>query len=190
MKKEIWKNVVGYEGHYKVSNHGRIKSLRRIRESNGGTYITKEKILVPIIKTTGYIQATFHRNKKSEIVLVHRIVAKHFLPKPIKGRVQVNHKDGNGLNNYIENLEWCTPSENGLHSYRVLGNKPWSLGLWGKDHPTSKPVIQKDMQGNTIKIWDCGLDAVRGIGADSGGITHCCQGKIKNHMGYIWEYKK
>lgn len=113
---EEWRPVKGFEGFYEVSNLGRIKSLCGW---NGRRYVKREKILNPT-KQEGskkyyrYI-VTLTKEKKRKYAKVHRLVAEAFLPNPDK-KPQVNHKDGNPLNNNVENLEWCTLQENIHHS--------------------------------------------------------------------------
>lgn len=188
--KEIWKNIEGFESRYQVSSFGRVRSLARIRGANvGGSYFQKQKILKLVEKNTGYAQVNLPKNGKWKVYLVHRIVAHHFIPL-IHGKIQVNHKNGVKTDNRVENLEWCTPSENGLHSYKVLKNTIWQKGKKGEYTPTAKPVLQKSLLGKLIKRWGCGLDAVRDGGFDSSCISRCCSGKSKSHKGFIWEYEK
>lgn len=107
--KEIWKDVKGYENRYWVSNYGRIKS--------------KKKVLKPTINHWGYAVVYLYNNKmKRNNYFIHRLVANAFInnPKPDKFN-QINHKDCNKLNNYIDNLEWCTQSHNQIHA--VLNKK-------------------------------------------------------------------
>ena len=114
---EIWKDIKGYEGLYQVSNLGNVKSLPKIRNTgllNAKSYKTKEKIL----KTGGkrYEIVVLYKNKKPKTFPIHKLVAEYFLENP-NNYYCVNHKDGNKLNNNIENLEWCTISENTKHAY-------------------------------------------------------------------------
>jgi len=197
MKKEKWVPIIGYNGLYKISTFGRIKSLSRKRYTNRDINkkyrykqkISIEKILKPIKKSIGYYQITLTKESNQKILSIHRLVAKHFIDNN-NNKPQINHKDGNGLNNNISNLEWCNASENGLHSYRILKNTVWHKGNTGKNTPTSKPVLQKDFNGNIIKKWDCGMDAVREKNFDSGCISRCCNGINKSHKDFLWEYAK
>ena len=100
MRQEIWKDIKEYEGLYQISNFGRVKSLHG-----------KEKFLKLHLKPDGYMQVVLCKNYKTTSRLVHRFVAEAFVPNP-NNLVQVNHKDENKTNNYVENLEWCTPSYN------------------------------------------------------------------------------
>ena len=108
--KEIWKRIRGYD--YAISSHGRIKSLERtITMRNGKTRSIKETIRSPEV-IRGYAVIDLYNEKgKRKNYLVHRLVAKAFIPNPLS-LPQVNHKDENKLNNHVDNLEWCTASYN------------------------------------------------------------------------------
>ena len=113
---EIWKDVVGYEKLYQVSNNGKIKSYKR-SGTNG-------KILNGEVDEWGYIRVTLSKNSKIKKHKVHRLVAHYFVPKPKdlvdKGlnekTLVVNHLDGNKLNNRWDNLEWTTQKGNMAHA--------------------------------------------------------------------------
>lgn len=99
---EIWKEVIGYEGIYRVSNYGNIISLKANKESN----------LNPVLHHTGYLTCRLYKDKKWKERKIHRLVAELF----VDGQgVQVNHIDGNKLNNHHLNLEYCSNRENALH---------------------------------------------------------------------------
>ena len=101
--KEIWKNIDGFEGKYLVSNLGRIKSIKR-------NLIKIQKI------TWAYKSINLWKDAKCTCFRVHRLIAIAFIPNP-KNKPQVNHKDGDKLNNNSKNLEWMTSSENTKHSF-------------------------------------------------------------------------
>ena len=118
---EIWKDVVGYEGYYQVSNLGRVRSLDRI-VSNGRKI--KGKILSTKVNTPPYYpRVSLSVNGKMKLVQVHRLVAQAFVYNPDpEHKTQVGHKDESRTNNRADNLEWVTPKENSnmpLHRERV-----------------------------------------------------------------------
>ena len=118
---EIWKDVVGYEGYYQVSNLGRVRSLDRIA-SNGRKI--KGKILSTKVNTPPYYpRVSLSVNGKMKLVQVHRLVAQAFVYNPDpEHKTQVGHKDESRTNNRADNLEWVTPKENSnmpLHCKRV-----------------------------------------------------------------------
>ena len=117
--KELWKDIKGYEGCYQVSNLGRIKSLDRMTNNQYGEYFMKGRILKnSIIKDKGYCRVSLNNGNGKISTRVHRLVAEAFIPNP-ENKPEVNHKDGNKLNNCVSNLEWCTNKENIEHSIRT-----------------------------------------------------------------------
>lgn len=120
---ELWVDVKGYEGMYKISNTGFVKSVNRKRLVCGGGFrLVKSRILKNSINNTGYHRVNLSNDSKIKSFLVHRLVAIHFLNNPENKRT-VNHIDGVKTNNNIENLEWSTDKENINHSYKILNNK-------------------------------------------------------------------
>lgn len=123
MKNEVWKDIIGYEGLYQISNTGKLKSLKRQykkidrRTNKEFIYSQAEKILKPRIDKKGYLHYALNKNKRAKEYKAHRLVAEVFIAN-IEGKPQINHKDMNKQNNCVENLEWCTNSENQKHSYK------------------------------------------------------------------------
>lgn len=98
---EVWKDIKGYEGLYKVSNLGRVKnSSNKYKKYN--------------INNKGYCLLSLYRDSKEKHFLIHRLVAEAFIPK-VENKNQINHKDGNKENNRVDNLEWCNQKENYNH---------------------------------------------------------------------------
>ena len=121
MNNEIWKPIKGYKGRYEVSNMGNIKRLARIvkRPTCKREPTQSVEEIVMCIRTTqhGYktVKLVNAQGERKDI-LVHRLVAAAFIPKPV-GKDYINHKDGNKINNCVDNLEWVSIKENNQHAY-------------------------------------------------------------------------
>lgn len=185
---ELWKPVANYEENYLISRTGNIISLNYNKTG-------KPKQLKPYISNDKYYRVKMTKNKMQRTVLLHRLVAETFLNKQhfksLPGedrekinlqRLEVNHIDGNKLNNCIENLEWCTRAYNVKHAFdnglkkrpnMAYGNKP------------KKVLCKKD--GNIVKIYDSISKAEKDCFSRP-KIILCCQGKRKRHKGYEWSY--
>ncbi|WP_405101481.1 NUMOD4 domain-containing protein [Oceanobacillus sp. FSL H7-0719] len=118
-KGKIWKDIKGYEGLYQVSKWGRVKSLKR--KNLAGTYM-KERMFDVYPNNQGYYMVKLSKEGKGRDVSVHRLVAETFIPNP-DNKPQVNHIDGNPMNNKVTNLEWVTPQENIDHAWDTGLNK-------------------------------------------------------------------
>lgn len=118
---EIFKPITDYENLYEISNTGIIKALDRfITDKKGKTKFYPGKILkfdTSKNNVTEYKRVTLSKNGKTSRVFVHRLVAQEFIPNP-HNKPFVNHIDNNGSNNHVNNLEWCTHSENMQHSQK------------------------------------------------------------------------
>ncbi len=109
--KEIWKDVPNYEGIYQVSNLGRIKSLYFTSNIYKKKFY-KEKILKPKKGKDNNLRIELWKDKKHKTVLLHRLIATTFLENLIDTNMTVNHKNGNRLDNRVENLEWLSRADN------------------------------------------------------------------------------
>ncbi len=116
---EIWKQVSGYEEIYEVSDLGRIRTAKNktTNSSRCGERKWKQRILKQKTDKQGYKRISLWKDKKEKTYLVHRLVAKAFIPM-VKNKNCVNHLDGNPSNNYLKNLEWCDHKENLSHAYK------------------------------------------------------------------------
>ena len=183
--KEIWKDVFGYEGFYQISSLGNVKSLDRIVKNKAskrrGEYFVPIKGKYPKQhkNVKGYLTVGLCKDKKHKSVLVHRLVALHFIPNP--GMLdQVNHIDGDKTNDCVENLEWCTQVENAMHAVRTGLLKPHN------EHR----VVGTDSNGNKV-YFKSAAEAGRVLSIDSGSICSVCTGyNPYRHTagGYKWEY--
>lgn len=126
-----------FTNYYQISNYGRVKSMG-IYHGKTNNYFKKEHILkTNIVKSTGYTSVVLKKEGKGKSFSVHRIVACTFL-KNLKRFKQVNHKDGNKLNNMLNNLEWCDASYNIKHAYNngLKFSKGYSMPK--EKNPTAK----------------------------------------------------
>ncbi|MEC1155035.1 NUMOD4 domain-containing protein [Cytobacillus horneckiae] len=138
---EIWQDIAGYEGLYQVSNKGRVKSLlRKNIGSDGRNRTFKEKILKPISDRKGYFQVGLCKNGKAKMFLIHRLVSVAFIPNP-NNKPEVNHKDGDKINNYASNLEWNTSRENIKHAFDTGLMK--ATVFIGEENPSSKLKVKE-----------------------------------------------
>lgn len=114
---EEWRDVVGYESHYQVSNFGRVKRKKGLTYYKDGRVAQfSETILKPSLNHKGYERVYLSVGSKKHTINVHRIVAKAFVSNQSGGDI-VNHKDCNKLNNQASNLEWVTNTENIRHAF-------------------------------------------------------------------------
>lgn len=186
---EIWKSLEGYE-NFEVSNFGRIKSLARVVINSGtylGFYNKKEKILKPYIGKNGYYRITI--NKKT--ILLHMLIAQTFIPNP-ENKSQVNHINGNKLNNNLNNLEWCSRLENMQHAFNLGLIKP------NKDHQKNitekarlvnlKPVSKYYKQDVLLKNYNSIREAAISNNLPESNISMCCNGKLKTCGGFKWKF--
>lgn len=177
---EIWRDVVGYEGVYQVSNKGRVKRIGAYKNQSDKEW-KAERILKNAIKDNEYRFVQLSLNNKVRMRYVHRLVAEAFIPN-LDSKPTVNHKDGDRANNNADNLEWSTYSENNVHSIEVLHRD-------SKNSSDSKPVLQFDLQGNLINEYPSMREAQRQTKIV--GIDRVCNGAKyrKTAGGYVWRYK-
>jgi hypothetical protein len=137
---ETWKDVIGYEGIYQVSNIGRIRSLDRVTchgHKRRGVILSSKK------GNNGYEKVILSKGNNKSHVSTHRIVAETFLIKD-RDNFIVNHKDGNKLNNDVTNLEWVSNSYNIQHAF----DNGLNHGRKGMKHHMAK---LNDLQVRIIK---------------------------------------
>ena len=172
--REIWKDIIGFEGLYQVSNHGRVKSLsHEVIRSNGNIQHFKEKILHPGSMTSGYYFVGLTKNKICKNFAVHRLVTQAFIVNP-NSLPDVNHKDGNKKNNNVSNLEWCSGSYNLQHAINI--------GLVKNQCKICRKVTVK--YDEKIVIFETMKDCAEFFGFKRSWL----QNRIKKH-GLIFNYK-
>ena len=167
MDKEIWKDIVGYEGLYQISSFGNVRRLWK----------SKPILCKPSSDSHGYKQIVLTKDKKRKSYKVHRLVALAFIDNP-NNYEEINHKDESKINNKIDNLEWCDHIYNsnyGTRGYRCTKH-------------FCKKVQQIDMNGNIVRIYNSMQNAEKETNIKNQNISKCCRNKQKTAGGYIWKY--
>lgn len=201
---EEWRPIQGYEGIYEVSDWGRVKRLKKSyteRNNRKAVHILEEKILKPSKYKKGYLFVTFVKDYERKIKKIHRLVAEAFIPNP-QNLPQVNHKDEDKTNNYVDNLEWCDGKYNSNYGTR---NERISINNSGdKSHTKklevrkkiakalSKKVYQYTLDEELVKIWSSTMECGRN-GFHQGAVAACCRGEFNKkgnniYKGYKWSY--
>lgn len=157
---EEWKPIKGYEDRYAVSSKGKVMNLET------------GKVLKNMIDTHGYpFVALYNGDGKPKQIRIHRLIAEAFIPNTLN-LPQINHIDEDKRNNNVENLEWCTVSQNNKHSA----------------YQHSCKINQYTLDGEFIKQWGSSHEINRELGYSNGHIIDCCKCKRKQAYGFRWEY--
>ena len=188
MQKEIWKDVVGYEGLYKVSNLGRVRSLDRVvAHHTAGTAVRKGRMLTRAFDGN-YASVTLTKNRKSMTKRVHRLVAEAFIPNP-NNCSDVDHIDCNKLNNRADNLRWCSHADNMRYAKEnnCFHPVPYSeRSEWYRERSASanrRPVIRSDG-----KRYKSTTDAAKDLGVSRSAVSHVLRGLTQTCQGYSFTY--
>lgn len=188
--KEWWFNIKNYEGFYRVSNLGRVKSLEHKVYSRWGCYRTvRERIKVPY-KRGDYICVTLSKGQKKEGFSIHRLMMENIVPNP-NNLPCINHKDEDKTNNFIyinddgsineelSNLEWCT------HQYNLTYKDLRKVAA----QKLSKPILQYTLEGEFVREWESARQVQKELGWSQGNIHMCLTGRRHKCHGFMWRYK-
>lgn len=170
MNNEEWRDVVGYEGIYEVSNMGNVRNKKTLR------------IIKPFISYHNYVRVPLRKNGKDRKRFLHRLVADAFIPNPENKEI-VNHINGNKQDNRIENLEWCTYSENNVKAIKD--------GL----RSTKRKIICQYKNNMLIAKWRSISSASKYLNLPLGSISACLHYNEKHNDyrmvgGYVWLFEK
>lgn len=177
---EIWKDVVGYEGLYQVSNIGNVRSLNWRNTGSCRNLYLKHHI-------NGYRQVELRFNGKRKMFVVHRLVATAFIPNP-QNLPQINHKDENKENNRVDNLEWCDCSYNVKYSIKKRKNATRRNYFGRNSKYKSVGIIQTGIDGTVVRVWENPRTIFLETGMSDWSISECCRGNRKTAYGYKWQY--
>ncbi|PTH92302.1 hypothetical protein BU108_06300 [Staphylococcus xylosus] len=176
--REIWVDVIDYEGLYKVSNSGKVWSVRN-------------KLMLKQCYRKGYLLVTLNKNGNAKSCSVHRLVAMHFIPL-VKDKECVNHIDENKTNNNVENLEWCNHKENNHHgtrslrvSYKMKNSLEVKKGREIASKKLSIAIIGINIKDDSKLKFKSMIEAKK-HGFSCGCISNCVNKKQRRHKGYEW----
>lgn len=174
VQNEIWLPIEGYADNFEVSNVGRVRSRKRKN-------VIEEKYITLYYDNYKYVMCVLFEplvkgiKRKRWLVKIHRLVAKAFITNS-DNKPFVNHINGIKSDNRVENLEWCTATENIRHSYDILKRKPTNLGRFGSEHNQAKQIVQISPEGDLVKVWDSIIEAANYFNISAGSISSCLTG--------------
>lgn len=174
MEKEIWKDIDDYNGLYQVSNLGNVKNIKTGR-------------VLKMILRNGYYCCHLSLYGKSKIFYTHRLVAMAFIPNQ-ENKPFIDHINTIRTDNRVENLRWVTRIENNNNPITKSKYVNTITGRTGKQHNSSKSVLQFDKNMNFIKKWDNARNINSELNIAYQSISKCCLNKLKTSGGYKWGY--
>lgn len=207
---EEWRDIVGFEGLYSVSNSGVVRSIRRVvprKDVGNGTYRTvSERVLKTHLTKDGYERVCLYKNGVSSMHLIHKLVLSSFNGFD-PSRNCIDHINGIRTDNRIDNLRWVTVQENQMNpitrrrlsiakkgeNHHYYGKKftkehAAKIGEANKNGKCSKPVVGISKDGKIVEFPSM-AEACRSIGVSHGNIWRSCMCIYRTAGGYRWHYK-
>ncbi len=171
-----WKDIPSYEGIYKISDTGKVRSVERYVKHRKNQILIKGRIRKLKSHRSGYLCIDLHKGESvDKWFQVHRLVGIAFIPNP-DNKPEINHIDGNKSNNHYTNLEWCTRSENMKHAY--------DIGLIINPSRKSVTITKDDM---ILKFTNC-YEADKHIGCSGGNVSRVARGERTSIHGWKCEF--
>lgn len=162
----VWKDIIGYEGLYQVSNLGEVRSLPR--------YTTRGKVLSLYTSAqNGYVYANLCKNNIKSTKRVHKLVMMAFCGVD-SARPDINHKNGRKTDNRLVNLEWCSQRDNQIHAY-ALGLQP----------PSGIKVVCLDNLKVYLNLTKAAIDAGGKFGEM---VARVCRGERSHYRGMHYAF--
>lgn len=184
---ELWKDVPGFEGVYKISSFGRLKSYKTNKKLG---YILSNKN-----GKGGYLSVVLEYRKKKRYTRMHRLVAEAFIENP-NSLPQVNHKDGDKQNNFVDNLEWVSGKQNVVHAIKM---KPSMLRGMVNHNRFIRPktIVQLTLRGEYIAEYPNSVEAQKATGVCQRNILQVASREEykpgmtrKQAGGFRWVFKE
>jgi hypothetical protein len=199
LNEAVTKDVIGYEGLYKISSGGDVIRVGRWKPSHNRIQWIPEITMKPQVMPNGYEVVYLSKDGKPKIQYIHRLVALAFILNPL-GYKEVNHIDECKINNDIKNLEWCSRKYNVNYgtarkrAVQKIDYKKTTANCNFKEMARlsalkqSRPVNQINSKGNPIATYPSATEAARALNFNAGDICSCCRGKLKHAKGFVWQY--
>ncbi len=167
--------ILGYENEYEINIHGEVYSKERyVKCVHNGVELRKRRLKKPTVAANGYHVVCLHKEGRGKMHSLHKLIAQTFIPNP-NNYTNINHKDGNKLNNNVDNLEWCTQRHNVEHAYET--------GLTTRN----KPLVCVETEEKFRSATNAAVVKFGNKNKQS-AISECARGLRKTAYGFTWKY--